>query len=62
MVCTTCESRGFELAGVEAGGVVALRCDRCGRVERVVAESRPPHEGSVPRSRYRELRERAATA
>ncbi|TNM61099.1 hypothetical protein FHN55_17200 [Streptomyces sp. NP160] len=52
MTCETCGGRGFELVGVEPAGVVAMRCARCGRVERVVADLRPPTGGPQRPSRY----------
>lgn len=56
MTCETCGGRGFELVGVEPAGVVAMRCARCGRVERVVADLRPPAGGPARPSRYLALR------
>lgn len=52
MTCDACEGRGFELVGAEPGGVVAMRCTRCGRVERVVADPHPPTSGRERSSRY----------
>jgi hypothetical protein len=52
VTCDACGGRGFELVGVEPAGVVAMRCARCGRVERVVADPRPPAGGPARPSRY----------
>lgn len=58
VTCETCGGRGFELVGVEPAGVVAMRCARCGRVEKVVADLRPPGGADHRHSRYTALRER----
>lgn len=57
MTCDACGGRGFELVGVEPAGVVAMRCARCGRVERVVADLRPPAGTPARPSRYLALHE-----
>ncbi|MGQ7296618.1 hypothetical protein [Quadrisphaera sp. KR29] len=62
MTCEACGGRGFELVGVEPAGVVALRCGRCARVQRVVADPRPPAGAVRRRSRYLASSERPASS